>query len=84
MPIGGSGLGEAIPRLHRLAEARGRNPESLDVVPFGTVGTGQKLEHYRSLGVTEVVLRVQSGSAEEMLTELDALTPLVELAMTLD
>jgi probable F420-dependent oxidoreductase len=83
MPIGGSGLAEAIPRLHRLAEENGRDPVTLEVVPFGTVGTPQKLEHYRSLGVTEVVLRVRSGQTEAMLTQLDALAPLVDLARTL-
>jgi probable F420-dependent oxidoreductase len=83
MPIGGSGLGEAIPRLRRVAEEKGRDPDALDVIPFGTVGTGPKLEHFASLGVAEVVLRVRSGSADEMLTQLDALVPLVALAETL-
>jgi probable F420-dependent oxidoreductase len=80
MPIGGSGLGEAIPRLRRLAEQKGRHPASLDVIPFGTVGNGPKLEHYASLGVHEVVLRVRSGNRDEMLIQLDALEPLVDLA----
>jgi probable F420-dependent oxidoreductase len=83
MPIGGSGLAEAIPRLHRLAEEKGRDPAILDVIPFGTVANTQKLEHYRSLGVTEVILRVRSGPTEEMLTQLDALAPFVDLARTL-
>jgi probable F420-dependent oxidoreductase len=83
MPIGGSGLGEAIPRLHRMAQEKGRDPATLDVIPFGTVGTGPKLEHYASLGVAEVVLRVRSGTTDEMLTQLDALVPLVTLAETL-
>jgi probable F420-dependent oxidoreductase len=86
MPIGGSGLGDAIPRLHRLALETGRDPAAIDVIPFGTVGTvgtGPKLEHFGSLGVSEVVLRVRSGSADEILTQLDALMPLVALAETL-
>jgi hypothetical protein len=76
-------LGGEGPRWHFLPGPQGRDPGRLDVVPFGTVGTAQKLEHYRSLGVTEVILRVRSGPHEEMLTELDALAPLVELATTL-
>jgi probable F420-dependent oxidoreductase len=83
MPIGGSGLGEAIPRLHRLANEKGRDPAALDVIPFGTVASVQKLEHYSSLGVTEVVLRVRSGNPDEMLSQLDALAPHVDLARTL-
>jgi probable F420-dependent oxidoreductase len=80
LPIGGSGLGDAIPRLHRLAEARGRNPADLAVIPFGTIGTAAKLEHYASLGVNEVVLRVPSGSGDEIRAQLDALTELLPVA----
>jgi probable F420-dependent oxidoreductase len=83
MPIGGRGLAEAMPRLHRLAEAKGRDPATLDVIPFGSVATPEKLEHYRSLGVTEVILRVRSGPSDEMLTQLDALAPFVDLARAL-
>jgi probable F420-dependent oxidoreductase len=83
IPFGGSGLGKAIPRLHRLAEEKERDPATLDVIPFGTVASEQKLEHYSSLGVTEVILRVQAGNAGEMLSQLDALAPLVDTARTL-
>ena len=72
MPIGGSGIAEALPRLRRAVEAAGRDPGSVRVVPFGTVPSTGKLEHYRSLGVDEVVLRVPSGQAGAMLATLDA------------
>jgi probable F420-dependent oxidoreductase len=84
MPIGGSGLGEAIPRLHRLAEERDRDPATLAVIPFGTIGTPAKLEHYASLGVEEVVLRVRSGDPGAMLGELDELASLLPGAATLE
>lgn len=71
MPIGGSGMGDALPALRRAVEARGRDPRTIRVVPFGTVPTYQKLAHYRALGVSEVVLRVPSGDAEQMLRVLD-------------
>jgi probable F420-dependent oxidoreductase len=71
MPIGGSGLGEAIPRLRRAAEQRGRDPSRIRVVPFGTVPSDQKLDHYAGLGIREVVLRVPSGPADDMLAALD-------------
>jgi probable F420-dependent oxidoreductase len=83
MPIGGSGLADAIPRLHQLVKEKGRDPADISVVPFGTIGSGAKLEHYATLGVTEVVLRVPSGSAAEMLPELDTLAALLPLAATL-
>jgi len=71
MPIGGAGLREALPRLRRAAERAGRDPDDLWVVPFGTVPDAGKLEHYRSLGVTEVVLRVPAGPEAAMLRTLD-------------
>jgi probable F420-dependent oxidoreductase len=83
MPIGGSGLGEAIPRLHALAEAAGRDPGELSVIPFGTIADERKLAHYAELGVREVVLRVRSGEPDEMRAQLHSLAPLLALAATL-
>jgi len=71
MPVGGAGLRDALPRLRRLAERSGRDPDGLRVVPFGTVPTAGKLDHYRSLGIGEVVLRVPAGPARAMLEVLD-------------
>jgi probable F420-dependent oxidoreductase len=82
MPIGGSGLADAIPRLHHLAEAAGRDPAALSVIPFGTIGTAAKLEHYATLGVSEVVLRIRSGDAGSMESQLAELAPLLQIADT--
>lgn len=71
MPVGGAGLAEALPRLRRAAEDRGRDPGQIRVVPFGTVPTDEKLAHYQRQGIREVVLRVPSGSAHTMLSVLD-------------
>ena len=85
MPIGGSGLADAIPRLHRLAEQAGRDPAALAVIPFGTIGSSEeKLHHYAGLGIEEVVLRVAAGSADAMLTQLESLAPLIPIAATLE
>jgi probable F420-dependent oxidoreductase len=83
MPIGGSGLAEAIPRLHRFADAAHRAPSALAVIPFGVVGNEEKLTHYASVGVSEVILRVRSGEADEMLAQLDTLALLLPLAAAL-
>ena len=72
MPIGGSGLTEALPELRRAVEARNRDPDLIRVVPFGTVPTEAKLAHFEGLGIDEVVLRVPSGDADHMLATLDA------------
>jgi len=72
MPIGGSGLGAAIPELRRAFEVAGRDPSTAQVVPFGTIPTEDKLAHFAELGVDEVVLRVPGGSRSEILDVLDA------------
>jgi probable F420-dependent oxidoreductase len=84
IPIGGSGLGAAIPRLHALAEEAGRDPCALSVVPFGTIADQGKLEHYAALGITEVVLRVRAGDERSVRAELESLTPLLPFAATLE
>jgi probable F420-dependent oxidoreductase len=85
MPIGGSGLGASIPRLHQLAEEAGRDPSALSVIPFGTIGNSEpKLVHYAGLGVQEVVLRVAAGSPDEMLRQLDDLVGLLPIAAKLE
>ncbi|MGH9013319.1 MAG: LLM class F420-dependent oxidoreductase [Acidimicrobiia bacterium] len=71
IPIGGAGLTKALPELHRVAEAAGRDPATLQVVPFGTIPDRGKLDHYASLGITEVVLQLPSGPAEKVLPVLD-------------
>jgi probable F420-dependent oxidoreductase len=84
LPIGGSGLAEAIPRLQRFAEEAGRDPHQLSVIPFGTIGTPAKLHHYASLGIEEVVLRIRSGSADDMQAQLASLADLLTVASELE
>jgi probable F420-dependent oxidoreductase len=84
LPIGGGGLSEALPRLRARAEAAGRDPASLAVVPFGTLADEGKLEHYARLGIDEVVLRLRAGDEASVLSQLEALAPLVAFAATLE
>jgi probable F420-dependent oxidoreductase len=71
IPIGGAGVKEAISDLQRACEVRGRDPESVRIVPFGTVPTPGKLEYYASIGIDEVVLRLPSGDRDRTLPLLD-------------
>ncbi len=84
IPIGGSGLGTALPRLHALAEQAGRDPATLSVVPFGSIAERGKLEHFARLGVSEVVLRIRAGDERSVGDQLEALAPLVPFAATLE
>lgn len=80
LPIGASGLTEALPKLHAAFEAVGRDPGEARVIPFGTIPSAAKLEHLAGLGVSEVVLRLASGSRDAMLADLDALADFVPMA----
>jgi hypothetical protein len=71
MPIGGAGIGSALDELRAAFTAAGRDPDTLEVVPFGTVPDEGKLAHYASIGCSEVVLRVPSGPEPEMVRVLD-------------
>jgi probable F420-dependent oxidoreductase len=78
IPIGGAGVRAALPDLYRACDAIGRDPATLQIVPFGTVPDAGKLEYYESIGVAEVVLRLPGGGADRVLPILDQYAPLVE------
>jgi len=75
IPMGGSGLAESLGDLHRAAEAVHRDPAELSIIPFGTLPTAGKLEHYATLGITETVLRLPSAGRDEVLAVLDSFAP---------
>ncbi|MEZ5144118.1 MAG: LLM class F420-dependent oxidoreductase [Acidimicrobiales bacterium] len=77
IPIGGSGLAEAIPRLRDTVAAAGRDPSTLEIVPFGSLPDPGKLEHFEAVGVTECVFRVPSAPADAVLPVLDRWADLV-------
>jgi probable F420-dependent oxidoreductase len=78
IPIGGSGLAEAIPRYHAALEAAGRDPDRARVVPFGSLPTPDKLEHFATIGVTECVFRLPSATDAEVLAVLDQQAHLID------
>jgi len=71
MPIGGGGVREALPALRSAAEAAGRDPAELTVLPFGVLPDPGKLEYYAGLGIEEVVAMVPSAGREVVLPLLD-------------
>jgi probable F420-dependent oxidoreductase len=75
MPIGGAGIAASLPALRAALDARGRDPASVRIVPFGTEPSSGKLDYYASIGVREVVLRIPSASRDEVLSVLDAYAP---------
>jgi probable F420-dependent oxidoreductase len=77
IPIGGAGLGKALPRLHEKASAAGRDPSELEIVPFGSHPDPGKLDYFASIGVTECVFRLPSAGRDEVLPVLDEQAKLV-------
>jgi len=76
IPIGGAGVRAALDDLARACEARGRDPKTLRIVPFGTVPDAGKLEYYASIGIDEVVMRLAGGPRDRVLPRLDRLAEL--------
>ena len=74
-PIGGAGVREALPALHVAWAAAGRSGEP-EVVPFGVLPDPGKLDYYRSIGCSEVVLRVEGLGRDSALRQLDEMAPL--------
>jgi len=70
IPIGGSGLA-AIPQLREAAASAGRDPNSLEIIPFGSIPTPEKVDHFEAIGVTECVVRLPSAGRDEALRVLD-------------
>ncbi|MGH9187774.1 MAG: LLM class F420-dependent oxidoreductase [Acidimicrobiales bacterium] len=77
IPIGGAGLTDAIPRLRDAVAKAGRDPERVEIVPFGSVPDHGKLDHFERIGVTECVFQLPSARRDRVLTVLDAQARLV-------
>ncbi len=71
MPIGGAGIKRALPHLRAAFEARGRDPDAIHVVPMGVQPDAEKLDYYRSIGVTEAALRLPSAPRDQVMPVLD-------------
>ncbi|MFD9033546.1 LLM class F420-dependent oxidoreductase [Streptomyces sp. NPDC059567] len=71
MPIGGRGLTQSMPVLRETWEKAGRDPKTLQVVPYAVLPNPGKLAHYAELGCEEVVLQLPPGGESEVLGVLD-------------
>ncbi|MFF3323068.1 TIGR03619 family F420-dependent LLM class oxidoreductase [Streptomyces sp. NPDC002889] len=71
LPIGGRGLMESVPALREVWESAGRDPRTLQVVPYAVLPSPGKLARCAELGVEEVVLQLPPGDELEVLRVLD-------------
>jgi probable F420-dependent oxidoreductase len=84
IPIGGAGLGDAIPRFRAAMADAGRDPDTMRIVPFGSHPTAEKLDHFASIGVTECVFRLPSAPGDAVLPVLDEQARLIQEWITRD
>ncbi len=71
IPIGGRGLRESLPKLREAVADAGRDPGDLEIVPMAVQPDPGKLDHYESIGVTEVVFDLESMPTDDCLRVLD-------------
>ncbi|MEU2514845.1 TIGR03619 family F420-dependent LLM class oxidoreductase [Streptomyces syringium] len=72
LPVGGGGLGEALPALRRAWRAAGRPGEPV-VVPYAVHPSAEKLAHLADQGIEEVVVGLPSADDAVVVRALDAL-----------
>ncbi|MFD7243013.1 TIGR03619 family F420-dependent LLM class oxidoreductase [Streptomyces massasporeus] len=77
LPIGGRGLGEALPVLRTVWADAGRDPRALQIVPYAVHPSPGKLAHYADLGIEEVVAQLPPAGEAEVLKALDGLAALL-------
>ena len=75
-PVGGFTAENAIERLRRMAEAKGRDPKSLSISVFRAPADQSVLAEYRAAGIDEALLEIPDLSRDEILKLLDRYAPL--------
>ena len=75
-PVAGFTPKGALDRLHRMAQAEGRDPASLSISVFRAPADRAALAEYREVGINEAILEVPDASRDEILRTLDRYAPL--------
>ncbi len=60
-----------LPQFQQMARDAGRDPASIPVTMFGVPADADKLKHYRDIGVSRVVVSLDSAQADVLLPALD-------------
>lgn len=77
IPIGGAGLTEDIDRFKAAMAGAGRDPDAMEIVPFGSLPSPSKLDHFERIGVTECVFRIPTAPRDVVLPILDEQAALI-------
>ncbi len=84
MPIGGRyDLAGGITSVRAACEDIGRDPATLSLGIFGAKPDLESLEKLAALGITRAVLGLGQGPRDEVLADVERLTPLIEAARSL-
>jgi probable F420-dependent oxidoreductase len=75
-PVAGFTPRDARARLHRMAEAKGRDPASLSITVFRAPADQKALDDYRAAGIDGALLEIPDLPRDEILRLLDQYTPL--------
>jgi probable F420-dependent oxidoreductase len=74
IPVGGHGLADAVPRLREQVASAGRDPDSLEIVPFTTSQAYHgKVDAFEQVGATEVCFGIEPGDGPTVRDVLDRL-----------
>ena len=82
MPIGARGLTDNVPKLRAVAEAAGRDPDTIRLGIFAMEANPAKLEHVASLGAERAVFWLPPAGRETVLPLLDRYAELVTVGDT--
>jgi probable F420-dependent oxidoreductase len=78
IPAGAAGLGASVARLREEVARYGRDPQSIEIVPFTSIDTNaDKVAHLAEIGASQCAFALPSGSADELLPILDRLGELI-------
>ena len=64
-------VAQFIPEFHKMAREAGRDPADIPVTMFGIPADADRLKHYRDIGVSRVVVSLESAGAGTLLPLLD-------------
>jgi probable F420-dependent oxidoreductase len=71
---------EGAARLHKMAEEKGRDPNTLSITVFAAPPKADVLESYKKAGIDGALLAIPDASRDEILRQLDEWVPLAKIS----
>jgi probable F420-dependent oxidoreductase len=77
-PRAGFSGAQAVERLRKMAESKGRDLKTLTVTVFGAPTDAAVLEEYKKAGIQDALLAIPDLSRDEILKHIDKIAPLAK------